>query len=374
MKEFSNVKVLHILSKGSHGGIERLALSISKEARFENHFIFIRTGGAIYEQIKQNCKNSYVLKKQSFNKNMKELIEYVRQNKINVIVNHHSDFLPELYFIKLKKNLKYLKAVTIVHSCFYNHSKKSIKEKIFDLIRKKTLKISDAIIYVSNAGRLSYEQIAKGMSYKEYVVYNGITEEFLESGRKSIKTNDIPKILYMGRIEAEKGLFILIDALKSLKGKGFIYQCQIVGSGTKTQEIRAKIEYEKISDCVELLPATNTPEKFYEKNNIFVYPSICEEVFGISLVEAMAYGLISITNKVGGTTEVIENDVDGIIANEKSKEGLELAIRKAIGILEDKKEMTKFVNAAKNKASSFSVESTINGYHKVFYELLKTKK
>ena len=45
--------------------------------------------------------------------------------------------------------------------------------------------------------------------------------------------------------------------------------------------------------------------KYLKTADIFVYPSICEEVFGISLVEAMSYGVPCVANEVGGIPEIL---------------------------------------------------------------------
>ena len=367
---YDSVRVLHLLSKGYHGGIERLSLTISEKAEYQNFFWFIRDKGPIFEQMKSNNeKNVIYTNETSFVKNLNFICDFIRKNNINVIVNHHCDFLPELYFMAILKKIKELKGVVVVHSCL--EKSRSFKEWIFSVIRKKTLKSADGVIYVSKAGKTSYKNMTRKIkNKKEYVVYNGIPKKYLDEGLVCEHKCDVCEILYMGRLEVYKGLFNLLDALVILKSEGFKFQCTIVGNGTQKDSLVKKIKNLGLLDNVALKDATNCPEEYYKKNNIFVYPSICEEVFGISLVEAMAYGLVVITNKVGGTVEVLENGVSGLLADDKTSEGLASAIKKANEIIREKTSYDKFTSAARKKAREFEISNTIDGYFDVFYEIL----
>ncbi len=73
--------------------------------------------------------------------------------------------------------------------------------------------------------------------------------------------------------------------------------------------------------------------------DIFVYPSIWEEGFGISVVEAMARGCIPITFKRGGLPEIIDNNQNGILVDDVNVKNLVKAIKQIIMLDEYKKKI-----------------------------------
>ena len=66
-------------------------------------------------------------------------------------------------------------------------------------------------------------------------------------------------------------------------------------------------------------------EKLFQTADIFVHPSIFES-FGISILEAMSYQLPIIATPVGGITDLVENNVNGILIEPGNKKQLYEAI------------------------------------------------
>ena len=106
--------------------------------------------------------------------------------------------------------------------------------------------------------------------------------------------------------------------------------------------------------------------KWLDISKMFVYPSICDESFGISVVEAMARGSIPITFKKGGLPEIIKSGYNGFIVDDVSSKSLckkmfELATS------EDYKKLTK---NALDTSKKFTIENTIASLEKNYKELL----
>ena len=107
-------------------------------------------------------------------------------------------------------------------------------------------------------------------------------------------------------------------------------------------------------------------QEFLKNASVFVYPSTCPEVFGISIVEAMAYGIPCVSNNVGGIPEVITDKVSGLLCYSFDYE--ELAKKIAFILNNDN---TKMIEEGRLVAEKYSIVNTINNLQRVFMELME---
>jgi glycosyltransferase involved in cell wall biosynthesis len=116
-----------------------------------------------------------------------------------------------------------------------------------------------------------------------------------------------PYFLFVGSLEARKNIVGTIEAfrLSGLVAKG--YQLLIVGGRAHgAEEIEQKAA---MTDGVVLCGFLSDAEKIaaYAGATGFVYPSYLEG-FGIPLLEAMAFGIPSVTTVTGASPEIGEQD------------------------------------------------------------------
>ena len=91
-----------------------------------------------------------------------------------------------------------------------------------------------------------------------------------------------------------------------------------------------------------------------------------------SLIEAASMSLPIITTNVPGCKDVVENMVNGILCEEKSKVSLEKAIFRMIDLKE--KERLEFgVNGRKKVFEKFSSKIVINIYYKKINDVINSK-
>jgi len=156
---------------------------------------------------------------------------------------------------------------------------------------------------------------------KIQTVYNGIdihrfsTKKDSNIHRKTIgfSENDFV-IVYSGRINKEKGVSELIDAMLLLKEFPTI-KLMILGSSFFNDTINEnefiynlKNKSAKIKDKIAFtgfIPYSQVPD-YLQIADIAVLPSMWEEPFGLTIVEAMAAGLPLITTRSGGIPEICE--------------------------------------------------------------------
>lgn len=364
------VKILHLLTSGEAGGIESLCRDIGRYGKMEHTFCFVTKGGAVCQQMKQEGMDVYDLGNLGRKLSIKKFLFLKKLSKNHeAIIVHHDDPFLKLYFILLYVvSKKY--AVTMVHSCYGDESQndyRGFKRWAAFWIFQKCFDISDKIWFVSEAGKTSCLTKYSVEKQKCRIIYNGISPQFIEIGAKNkVDKRDNYNIVYIGRLSKEKGVHLLIEAFSKIADE-YDVALSIIGGGKERDKLEKLVSELKIEDKVKFWGQQLDVGRFLAEASIFVYPSTCQEVFGISIVEAMAYGIPCIANRVGGIPEIIEDGKNGFLTDMPSAEEIAVLMKKVISMYETG-EIEKILEEAKVTAKKFSICATCE---KIESELLE---
>lgn len=102
-------------------------------------------------------------------------------------------------------------------------------------------------------------------------------------------------------------------------------------------------------------------------SGIFIFPSVYEETFGLSLVEAMSCGCACISTDVAGPLDIIENNINGVIVKKRDVEALAGAMSM---LSQDPLLCWQLGSAAKKKANEEYSLSKYGARLKEFYETI----
>ena len=129
---------------------------------------------------------------------------------------------------------------------------------------------------------------------------------------------------YVGRVNADKGINELIEAFTMLQKKYNDIYLVLVGMMDDTNPINHK-NREIVKNNAHIITTGNVPpDQVYPHMAMFdilTHPTY-REGFGKVLQEAMGVGIPIITTNVPGPSEVIENNVSGILIEVKSSKDL----------------------------------------------------
>ena len=106
-----------------------------------------------------------------------------------------------------------------------------------------------------------------------------------------------------------------------------------------------------------IYPRTDNPCTFYETASLVVNlsrPDLWLETFGLTLLEAMTYGIPVVAPNVGGPLELVTESKEGFLVDSRNGDLLEKRVRQ---LLNDEALCLKFSQAARAKAALFSPES-----------------
>ncbi len=177
-----------------------------------------------------------------------------------------------------------------------------------------------------------------------------------------------------GALNEGKGLFVLMKAAGLLMEKhplteksGIKKKVKLLLAGEGPG--RAELEEEARRQGVEAVFAGRRldMERVYAAMDIFTFPSICRETFGMVVIEAMASGLPVIASSVGGVPEIVKDGENGFLVAPGNPEALALAI---LRLAEDAEITKKLVqNGQKSVRESFSSEAMARRFESVLLGL-----
>jgi len=128
----------------------------------------------------------------------------------------------------------------------------------------------------------------------------------------------------MGRLEKRKGANVLLEAWQKMDD-GILW---IVGSGAE-ESVLEKVAKELRLQRVQFLGGTLNPLDYYHAADVFILPSI-QEGFPNVILEAMSCGLPCIASEIGGVTDIMKQDSQGILVPPGDAERLSEAIARML--------------------------------------------
>lgn len=142
-------------------------------------------------------------------------------------------------------------------------------------------------------------------------------------------------ILFLCRIQREKGLGELLEAVQNLRAKGISNFClTVVGGGPFLEDAKRLVQEYEINDMVSIEGAVNDEKrkkKYYLDADIYILPTYYREGFPRTLYEAMIFGTPILTTFVSGIPSLMVDMENCKKLEPKSvqsiEEGIEFAIQ-----------------------------------------------
>ena len=181
-----------------------------------------------------------------------------------------------------------------------------------------------------------YPDIEKVVKKEQILICpNGIPELFDKEPHFE-RNNQVPNLLFLSNLIPSKGVYVLLDACKILKEKGYKFVCNFVGGESKeiTKEVFEKAVDERgLNEIVYYKGPKYGNEKnaFFSNADIFVFPTYYfNECFPLVLLEAMQYKLPIITSCEGGIPDIVTNGENGFVCKTNDVDTTSDAIEKLL--------------------------------------------
>lgn len=187
--------------------------------------------------------------------------------------------------------------------------------------------IAKKVICVSEDS--SRQLVARGVpQFKVVTVYNGIESKYTDT--KVVMDNNIVNIVSCSRIDAIKGLNVLLDAMVKLRDKGMKFHYYMIGEGPDLESLKEQCKMLNLDTYVTFVGYQANVEEWLNAADIFAITSY-QENHSIALLEAMRAGKAIVATNVGGNSESIRDGYEGYLVPAGDANALANALEKMIG-------------------------------------------
>lgn len=222
---------------------------------------------------------------------------------------------------------KYQDKMVCYHGPYYCNFNKNYNRmaKIFDLFFvNRYRKLNTCFItksrlakqYLSDKGLKNVHAVGVGLSV---AILGGDEKETLPE-IEQIKQIKCIKLLYIGVIEPRRNSLFLLELAHNLKQRGLDFKLIMIGRYKDNDYKRIfedRIRQYGIEENILYIPRME--QKYlgyvYALSDIFLLPTIYD-IFGMVLLEAMHFGVPTITTVNGGSNMMIEDGKNGYVMND----------------------------------------------------------
>ena len=209
-------------------------------------------------------------------------------------------------------------------------------------------------------------------------VSNGVDLTHFKPGRaddsiynKYSISKDAKHLLYVGRLDPEKNVELVIRAFKKALIKIPKTELIIVGDGVDKSRLEQIVVKNKLNDSVKFLGRVMPPDLYeiYRIGDVFVTASEIETQ-GIVLIEAAATGLPLIAVDEGAVSEVCRNGKNGILCKPGDVNEMSDAMFK---IMNDKAILKKYREASLEIAREHNFEKTLDAFINIYNRVISSR-
>lgn len=225
--------------------------------------------------------------------------------------------------------------------------------------------VVDAFISNSEAAASILRQKCGVSSSTVHVVYNGIET----SAPKPIAGATEIDVVCVANIRKLKGHVILLQAIKQLQEQYFSLKCVLFGEDLTEGEFFERAVRDGLGGTYDWRGFSARASDYLSVAKVFVLPSLEREGTPTSILEAMNAGAAVVASDVGGVSELIEDQVTGLLVEPGNSEML----AEKIGLLLSSPALrhTLATNAQAHVAEYHSIESMVERHLYLFSLLTK---
>lgn len=181
--------------------------------------------------------------------------------------------------------------------------------KRLELAAESMLRAAKVVVVLSETEKQAVEGRWKGLDIRVLPNAVPVREEAVPR-----QDNEVPVIIFLGRLHRSKGLDEIVKACAALKDPGCDLRFRCFGDGPMRESFLSRMQNvlgDRFYYGGVVSGAAKTVE--LEKADIFLLPSLFGEGLPIAMLEAMATGCVVVASEMASVATVIQDGVNGYL-------------------------------------------------------------
>ncbi len=294
---------------------------------------------------------------------------YIKRLPLDFDIYHTQDCVGANALYELKRSRE-LKAPTVRTV----HHVDEFRGKTLTEFQERSINLLDQIITVSKYWK---KALMRDFKVDSHLVHNGIDLERFSPNANTGKESAEPSILYVGGLEARKGVEYLLLAMELVQKEIQDAKLTIIGRAglTSGESYNEREMFENLAERIGIgknvvfrdFVSEGRLKQYYQECDVFALPSRMEG-WGLTLMEAMALEKPVVASKVGGIPELVNHGKCGYLVPYADVRGLAKSIVK---ILKDQRLAKNFGKAGRKKVEQFTWKRSAEMTMKVYERALR---
>jgi len=365
----NKVLVAHIVLSLEVGGLEVLVARMSLQMRKRGYYptVFcLDAKGSLADQLEEAGIEVICMERQAGMLDFAVLwrmVRLFRKRRFSIIHTHNSE-------AHLYGNLAgwFAGGVYTVHT---QHGipegfrgKKRFLARFLGILTDRAVAVSDEVNhYVTASGWFPKRKVQ--------TVFNGIdTACFVpDSGQRALTRTllgvgaDTPLLICVARLAPIKDHRTLISAFLQVVHIHKDAVLLIIGDGPLGDELRQQIADLKLAERVHMLGEIQNVRDYLVASDIFVLTSLSEGI-SVSLLEAMAVGLVPVVTAVGGNLQIIRDGENGYLVDPEDVEGIAKCL---VSLISRRQQHADLASEARQTVEGrFGMEQMLKAYEQLY--------
>jgi len=137
------------------------------------------------------------------------------------------------------------------------------------------------------------------------------------------------RVFYAGRLEEAKGFHHVLEAIIKLQHEGTPIRLIAVGEGTLKSQVMIEASTTRQIEIIDKWVPRETVLTYFENVDVFVLPSYSEGL-SMTLLEAMARGVVPVVSEAATANGLVVNGVNGFVVKTGSSNAIYAGLRQVL--------------------------------------------
>jgi glycosyltransferase involved in cell wall biosynthesis len=356
----STIRVVHLVIGLEIGGLEMVVANLAKQIRrrFQLHVICLERLGPVagqiaYAGVPVECIGH---RDTSVARSVVELRRRLRALRPDVVHTHNE----KAHIRGALATLAWSCGPALVHT---RHGRSTVTGWAAGLAHRIAVWRSTCIVSVSDDAS-AVARLEGAAPERVRVIRNGVDLGRCEGS--SLQDRRRMRAVAVARLTPVKDLPTLLRAARLVCDVHADFHLDVIGDGPSRPGLESLCRTLHLERHVTFHGAAADVSGYLAAATLFVQSSLSEGI-SLALLEAMAAGLPVVATHVGGTPEVVENRITGMLVSPRDPDGLAAAMLTVLGDRELARTMGRW--ARKRAETSFSVRQMAASYEALYEEV-----